>query len=623
VPWNPADLALLVLRVARGLELLAALSLFGTLFFVALIAWPHWHAAPALHSRLKHWLHGALALQLLAVVAWLLAQAQLVHSPQGLWHGLLLVGGQTLFGKALLLRSGLFVLAVGMATAPEKLWRIGLAVGLAACALLLQTRLGHTAAATGWRLPALLAIHVLAAGVWLGGLLPLLGLLGHVQGPAQLAVVRRFSLAGRAAVLALAFTASFMAWHWTGGLGGWFGTPYGLTALGKMLGLVLLLGCAAVNHWVFTPRLTTTPDTATRHLRLSIGLESLLGLLVIALAVLLATLPPGAHIQPEWPFAIQPDARAWALPWVPAEFRKLLVLLLVAVLGVAALGWRSTRVAGPVLALGLLWWLPSPNLHYFVQPAHAASFYRSETRYTASAIARGHDLVRQHCLDTCFATRNDPTNLTPYNIWQRSDGDFFDWLTRVFDRIGHSPLAHGTIAGFTDRERWQLVDYFRARVAGAAVQPSNRWPYAVPAPALSLQCHDPQLRQLGDLRGQLVHVVAVGNQQPAPAAIPALPGVRLTTVLLFNEDTATAPPPHTCHTTQPDAWTAWAIAGGRTPETLAGTAFLMDPQGWLRLRLLPEDGPSRPTSALPLEQAIGFILENPLPASTVGGHSGH
>ena len=32
-----------------------------------------------------------------------------------------------------------------------------------------------------------------------------------------------------------------------------------------------------------------------------------------------------------------------------------------------------------------------------------------------------------------------------------------------------------------------------------------------------------------------------------------------------------------------------AIAGGRDPAALAGTGFVIDPQGWLRLQVLPDD----------------------------------
>jgi len=59
---------------------------------------------------------------------------------------------------------------------------------------------------------------------------------------------------------------------------------------------------------------------------------------------------------------------------------------------------------------------------------------------------------------------------------------------------------------------------------------------------------------------------------------------------------------------------AYAIVTGLTPETLAGTVFLVDPAGWLRTRIRPCNPPPD------FFQLARSIIANPLAPPTGMGH---
>jgi hypothetical protein len=59
---------------------------------------------------------------------------------------------------------------------------------------------------------------------------------------------------------------------------------------------------------------------------------------------------------------------------------------------------------------------------------------------------------------------------------------------------------------------------------------------------------------------------------------------------------------------------AYAIVSGVTPAALAGTVFLVDPAGWLRVRLRPSDPPPD------LDALVRQIVANPIAAPAATAH---
>ena len=178
-----------------------------------------------------------------------------------------------------------------------------LAIGLALTAPLA----GHT----GEHDPRALLIctdtmHVLCMSAWLGGLVMLLIVLGlaarRLPGPdgtrLMAAVVGRFSMLARFAVLILLLTGIAQSIALVGSVSALRDTDYGLLVLAKILLLALLIALGGFNQRWALPRLrllaagSGEPGSAATVLRRSVSLEVGFALVVIAVSsVLVATEP--------------------------------------------------------------------------------------------------------------------------------------------------------------------------------------------------------------------------------------------------------------------------------------------------------------------------------------------
>jgi copper resistance protein D len=143
--------------------------------------------------------------------------------------------------------------------------------------------LGH-AGALGGSLGTTLIIseilHLLAAGAWLGSLLPLFITIGTLPHNAAAAACRSFTPVGPSAVVMLGGTAMVQATEFMGGVPGLFGTGYGQIALVKLALFTVLLALAAINRLLLTERLAgAAADAARRHMRVSVATEAVLGTL--------------------------------------------------------------------------------------------------------------------------------------------------------------------------------------------------------------------------------------------------------------------------------------------------------------------------------------------------------
>jgi copper transport protein len=198
------------------------------------------------------------------------------------------------------------------------------AVGLtAAAAMGLQVLAGHAAAPSALRPVNLLAqwLHLLAAGVWAGGLVWLLtGLLPHSRTPSQSGAairdatvdrstaVRRFSRLALPVVAVLAVTGLNRALDLAGGWSGLTRTGFGRILDLKLLLFAGLLVLAARNRYRLLPALAG-PQGRLGALRRSVTAEIGLVAAVLLAAALLTQLPPGK-------FAL---ATATARPSAPAN----------------------------------------------------------------------------------------------------------------------------------------------------------------------------------------------------------------------------------------------------------------------------------------------------------------
>ena len=594
---------IIALAALRGAHVAALLSLFGTLVFSALVAPAGLAAAPevgpAVRIRLTRFsLFSALAAFGLGV-AWLVSQAAVIASAETLREtlsALPIVATDTQFGRLVLVRLGLLLAVLPLLWAP----RLGLvaAILLAGGALGLQPALGHAGASGSAGLVASEALHLLAAGAWLGGLLPLLVCLPILPPRAAAAACERFTPVGLTAVFIIAVTGMAQGGELIGSVPALVGTAYGQVASLKIVLFVLLLGLAALNRLALTDRLTgTDPGTARRHLRLSVAFETAIGAAVVFAAGFLGSLAPGLHEQPVWPFAWRPSLVALADPDIRQEV-ALALLAIGAAVAVAAGGFCFQRWRLPALVLGgTAVWFAAPHLEPLFVEAYPTSYFVSPTRFSADSILRGQALFAAHCT-ACHgaAGKGDgpearllpagAADLTAAHLWDHSDGDLYWWLSQGIDS-GLDTKGGQTMPGFpalSSDDRWALIDFVRANNAGAAMGTEGVWPHPVQAPGLPIDCANGRAREMTDLRGSVVRVVAAtdhaeGNR-PATSPQNGVPVITLT----LARGSGGQPSTDGCVATGAAGWMSYAALSGVPPDALAGWQFLVDPDGWLRTR---------------------------------------
>jgi putative copper export protein/mono/diheme cytochrome c family protein len=507
--------------------------------------------------------------------------------------------GSTRFGHVFIART-LIALALGIhllrARPDAQPHSLGgaTAAGLAAALLGALALAGHGGATPGAagvvHLVADVA-HAVAAGVWVGSLLPLALLLAAARqagDPAALAAARtgtrRFSNLGIVSVATLLATGIVNTIFLAGGVPALAGTPYGQLLLLKILLFAAMVAIAAVNRLKLTPQLFAGPSApALRRLQRNASTEAALGLGVLIIVGALGSIPPAAHVAPWWPLPFRFDTDAFAAPALRVDAVLSSAAAAIVVAAVIAMVASRRRRRAAVLALmialgGLIW-----NLQFFIVPAFPTSFLRSPTNFTFASIARGHELFEHHCAGChgASARGNGPnalaldmptSDLTAAHVYAHSDGDLF-WF------IGHG--MGDTMPGFgdaiDDQARWNLIDFIHANADAARLQRRvNDGPNAFPAPNFTADCPDGS-KTLEDLRGRFVRLAA-GERAP-PAA-----GPDVVTVLVPLDQSPQAGA--ACTVDDPEAAAALAVYRGDA-QARAGTQLLIDPEGRLRALWYP------------------------------------
>jgi putative copper export protein len=295
----------MLLALMRGLFVAGALSGFGASLFTMLILVPvarEFGAEPSelVSRRLRAILMVSLGVALLAGIAWLALQTRAMAETQSLAETAAAVPSVlfgTRFGQVLCLQAAALAGAALLVAANVRF--SALAALLAGLAVLLEAGHSHAFAMAHGLSPLLLSqsVHLLAAGAWLGGLLPLLVVVAHAPLDMARRSLRRFSALAATAVCLLAWTAILQGIELSGGLNGLFGTAYGAVLLIKAALFAVLIALAANNRLRLTPALASRESEGTRRsLALSIGIETAVGLVVVLAAAGLSVLEPGMHI---------------------------------------------------------------------------------------------------------------------------------------------------------------------------------------------------------------------------------------------------------------------------------------------------------------------------------------
>ncbi|MDO1559543.1 copper homeostasis membrane protein CopD [Brevundimonas sp. 2R-24] len=246
---------------------------------------------------------GAAALLMLTVAGMGGGFASLGDAP--LWRAVLL---ETDFGRVwiarLVLAGGLVGVTMGLSERPSPARRV--ALGLAGLLLLSVALTGHATShdgPMGLLHRATDAVHLLAAGVWIGALPPLLFLLSAARrdvGASTHAArrLREFHGIGLIAVAALVASGLVNSALLVSDFPALIGSPYGRVLAVKLCLFLGMLALAASNRWRAAPRLDHAVDKggdirAPIHLlRRQIRMELVISLLVLGAVAVLGTLSP-------------------------------------------------------------------------------------------------------------------------------------------------------------------------------------------------------------------------------------------------------------------------------------------------------------------------------------------
>jgi putative copper resistance protein D len=422
---------------------------------------------------------------------------------------------ETRFGSVWLVRHLIWLLLLGLLLlrgpeqGPPDWFALRLAgLVLAAVGLAAGAASGHAASAA--RRPDLAiavdVLHLLAAGMWAGALVPLIlflrgirpGRLDALPAKAAVVAVHRFSTLGLSAVAVLVASGVYSLVQQVTSVPALIGTTYGHWLLVKLVLLVPLLCVACVNRTQLKPRLekaaaefegnaTQAGAIAARLSRLVL-LEAVLVTVILGVVGILGLTTPGRHDAITWPL---PFRLVWeAVQDLPNVQRRVSIGGSVAALGLAGAliavifrrrWWRLVAIgASAALGIGLL-----IALTPLAMDAYPTTYVRPTVAYTAASIVRGRDLYRDHCM-SCHGEGGAgdgsgasitprPGDLTGRRIADHTAGDLFWWLTHgVSGTSGHGFGDH-----LSSEQRWDIVNFVRTLSAaedarGLATRASDR-----------------------------------------------------------------------------------------------------------------------------------------------------
>ena len=646
------------LVAARAVHFAAVMMLEGAIVFRFVVADPILGAADGEEQRvLRRLLAWTVWLGLLVGVvsgaAWLILLAGRIR---GLAPAATISEGvawivltQTRFGEtwqirsvlAVLLAASMFVLNRGSSISQRWLGAVSSILAVSLVGALAWA--GHGAAtpdAIGDVQLTADVLHLVAAGIWIGGLLPLTAMLvtarrqGGVRSIAIAAeVTRRFSVLGVASVLTVLVTGMVNTYVLAGSVPALVGTPYGRLLLIKIGLFIGMVSIAAFNRQGLTPRLASVPAAQTSMalgalaalVRNSVA-ELALGLAILVVVGALGILIPGLHDQPLWPFPVRFSTDALDDPQLRNSiFAALVAIVISALLVVGAVLWRRLRWPGIICALVLIGYF-APTLRELTEPAYPTSFYGSPTGYSAQSIARGQGLFLENCA-ACHGPqgRGDgpaaqsltkkPADLTAEHIYGHPDGDIFWWITH-----GKNGLMPAFGDALDKNARWNLIDFIHAnadavRLRAAAGQVTT---LGYPVPAFSIECPDGSVLSINELKGQVLHLVIAGAQATdrlrALARFEANDVKRILVAPSSPSRTAS-----TCIASDSDVLQVLALYRGASSDISLVTEWLVDAAGSLRAIWYPGNGESWNVSAT-LKHRLDDIKHIPAVARAAGGH---
>ena len=626
-----------MLAVARAVHFASAMLLFGGLMFVLAVARPARRGAggapsgnaDTVYRRLFRIAIWSLAASIVSGAIWLGAEAA---SMSGLpfvraigRETLGLVLGETAFGRLWLLRFALalvlaaLLLAIRRSADDKRSSRIAMGALLVAAAYLATLAWsGHAGAGQGrdrFIQLASDAVHLLAAGAWLGALPGLVMPLGEAW-PREVAIraARRFSILGLASVSALVLTGFVNAWYLVGDIPALLGTDYGWLLLAKLALFAAMVVLAAVNRFDLTPRLAADDNRALRSLRRNATLEIAAGAAVVMIVGTLGITIPAVHQSPVWPFA-------YTLSLEPVYEKIGISTALVFAASVALIaagmvlrGFRTRRSGLWISGLVGIFIAAASSAWLLAVPAYPTTYVASPVPYSVDSIVRGATLYRDRCSACHGASAHGdgpaatalpikPTDLALHESQHRA-GDLFWWIAHGISRTPMPAFA----PQLADAQIWELIEFLHAQtdaesIAAMAGGAEPLRPIVAPDFTFELAGRGQQSLRTGPRAGVTVLVLyTLPHSLPRLSALAAgesryaAAGARVVAVpRMAGSETAKLPEAIPA-IAGPNVGTAYAMyarqAGDADNVGLAHAEFLIDAQGYLRARWIGVPSPA-------------------------------
>jgi putative copper export protein/mono/diheme cytochrome c family protein len=329
--------------------------------------------------------------------------------------------------------------------------------------------------------------HLLAAGVWLGGLVALVMLFAVIRTAPRAAALRlaaaasrRFSPIGVLCVATLTVTGIVNSWLLVGDLPHLVGTEYGRLLILKVALFAAMVAVAAANRSLLTPRLAAAASGDARARSALSGLfrnfiiEAVLGLAVVGVVGFLGQASPGLHDDVVWPFAWRLSGEALVVPDINRDvgIAVLATACGVMLLVVGAVN-RALRLWSVPAGLALIVFFVTTPFHLLSVAAVPTSFQGSPIPYETASIARGMALFSANCAACHGASgRGDgaaaaglaesPADLTAPHVLEHPQGELFWWIG---NGIPETPMP-GFAAALDSDARWDLVNLVRTLPVG-------------------------------------------------------------------------------------------------------------------------------------------------------------
>jgi putative copper export protein/mono/diheme cytochrome c family protein len=668
--------------LARGTHYASVISAFGCFAFLLAVARPAWRVAGAQDAgrferfllRLATW---SVVLAVASGILWLwVVAASMAGVPLGTAFSGELIGTvltATGFGRLWQFRLAIEILLAGFLlfcclTGRHSGWLfVGSVGGLLSAIVLGSLALaGHGADDTGsagvWHLGADI-LHLLAAGGWLGALIPLVFVLRQARKPDWLPIAQqatlRFSTLGLVTVATLIATGLVNTWYLVGSPPTLVGTPYGRLLLVKLALFAAMLSLAAVNRVRLTPRLLASPSYYSgrhagvphplRRLWRNAACEIGLGLVVLLTVGALVHLTPGVHDQPVWPFPITINPAEIGV--VPGTGLVLLAAAAAAALSLAAaaLALWQRRWLLAAASIGAVAVASGVGLRPVVVEAFPTSYMHSPIRYGSLSIAHGMPLYAENCVachgrygygdgPAAASLPARPADLTRVHFYSHGEGTLFWW-------VSHG-VAGSAMPGFADQlsetQRWDLIAFLRAqadaeRAKFMAADVEPRGPVVAPDFAFQIG-HAPQETLMQQRNRFVVLLVLFDDARSLPrlreldAATAELDraGVRVI-ALPTAKDAAASDKPGSALShlsiavTDPETIATYSLfrrtlSVEGVPAMPPHMEFLIDRQGYLRYRWSPAYG-TRWSRMTELVKRIASLNNEPAPPPAPEGHA--